>query len=766
MGGIQQSRTLQPGLFGFIRQRVYVQLFIALALGSGAAQLWPPPRELLVGDALLIALLLAALAVLWWVWYHGGLRLAHLPGYALLAAVGFAGASVAIALPLSATLRAEAGSTVVLYGEVVSLPKYQRGHLRFMLRATEVEKDRVRTPVNGQCYAYLRCDEPVELYLTDDVRLYAQLREIEPPRNRGQFDYRRYLLQRGTVLTAYAATPKMLRRLTQRPPPVWSALARLRVWLTGTLACGLPADYGELAISVVYGDKITDLPSEMEERFRRAGLTHILVASGTQVSLLIVLLALLCWKLPDDFTWRGLLINLGQFSVTLLVVLVYAAVTGLETSILRALVMGVLVMAGRLAYRQVDGLTALAQSGIILLIVNPLQLLAPGFQLSFGATFGLIYVAGIGFPLVALWRGWRRWVAQMLLTTGGAQLFVAPVLACHFQQLSCWGLFSNLVAIPLSFAMLITGAVASIGLVHVPLIGTLLRWALLAMAWLLDGIARVFSALPLSDLAVPHPPWWWLLTVYGLVLLAGEWVKCRQLLDPRLRALLRVAVPAAAMLPLACALHWLLVPAPGLVALNLPRCEAYIWRPYSGRTVLLLRSSGLDQQHNADAVVAALRYRGINRLHGIVWLDGDPGEDALPDYDAAAVALGCDVDPRWDLGWLPATRGSPAGARLALGSDELWIVWDARLDEAALPPASTSATEGVRQPTATVMTKAMFDTLSEDQRHALAERCGQLVVLTDTRDPGVGSLVSCAGEVSLRPGRFGTVVECWEAHGP
>jgi len=742
-----------------------VQLFIALALGSGAAQLWPPPRELLVGDALLIALSLAALAALWWVWYRGGLRLAHLPGYILLATVGYISAAVAIALPLSATLRQAAGETVVLYGEVASLPKYQRGHLRFMLRASEVERDRVRTPVSGQCYAYVRCDEPIDLYLTDEVRLYCQLREIEPPRNRGQFDYRRYLLQRGTVLTAYAATPKMLRRLSRRPPPVWSALARLRVWLTGTLASGLPADYGQLAISVVYGDKITDLPAAMEERFRRAGLTHILVASGTQVSLLIVLLALLCWKLPDDFTWRGLLINLGQFSVTLLVVLVYAAVTGLETSILRALVMGVLVMAGRLAYRQVDGLTALAQSGIILLIVNPLQLLAPGFQLSFGATFGLIYVAGIGFPLVAHFAGWRRWLAQMLLTTGGAQLFVAPVLASHFQQLSCWGLLSNLVAIPLSFAMLITGAVASIGLVHVPLLGTLLRWALLAMAWLLDGIARVFSALPLSDLAVPHPQWWWLLAVYGLVLLAGEWIKCRQLLAPRLRALLRVAVPALAVLPLAYALHWLLVPAPELAALNLPRCEAYIWRPYTGRTVLLLRSSGLGQQHNADAAAAALRWRGINRLHGIVWLDEDPGPGALPDYDAPAFAPGCEVDPRWDLGWLPAARGSPAGARLALGGDELWIIWDAGIHAAALAAAATAGGDNPR-PAIAVMRAATLDALSGEQRQAFAERGGQVIVLADSRETEPDSAANCTSEVSLRPQLAGIAVECWGARGP
>src|SRR5690606_14504733 len=107
----------------------------------------------------------------------------------------------------------------------------------------------------------------------------------------------------------------------------------------------MPPELGSLAVSVVYGDKITDLPDEMRERFRKAGLTHILVASGTQVSLLIVLLAFAFLRLRNDFTWRSVLLGLLQFCVSLAIVLIYAAVTGFETSIVRALSMGVLIMA-------------------------------------------------------------------------------------------------------------------------------------------------------------------------------------------------------------------------------------------------------------------------------------------------------------------------------------------------------------------------------------------------------------------------------------
>ncbi|MBN2082752.1 ComEC family competence protein [bacterium] len=673
-------------MFRFLRERVYVQVFIALALGSALGHVKPLPLELLLGDALLIGLVLLLLGLLWWHWHGRSDWWAALPGFLLITAIGMVNVSIALVLPLTAGLRAYDGETATLTGRVISIPKYQRGHLRFLLAAEHAELDGAARDVTGTCYVYLKAEEPVELYYSDRVELTAGISEVLPPKNRGQFDYRRYLLIRGTVLTAYSRSPEQLRRLNPAPP-LWAGLSRLRGWLTDGLAAGLPEDLGELAVSVVYGDKITDLPEEMEERFRRAGLTHILVASGTQVSLLIVLLALLCWRLPDDFTWRGLLLNLLQFAVTFGVVFIYAAVTGLETSILRALVMGVLVMAGRLAYRQVDGLTTLAQSGLILLVVSPLQLLAPGFQLSFIATFGLIYLAGVGFPLAAHLTGWRRWTAQTLITTGGAQLFVAPVLAAHFHQLSLWGLFSNLLAIPLSFALLAVGGLASLGLGSIPLIGPLITWVVWGLTWLLNGVATVFAALPGGNLAVPKPPWWAIAALYGAVFLAGEWLKLREPAGTATRRLVRLGVPALAGGLLIWLMAWLAVPAPELAVLNLPMSEGYIWRPYTGRSIAILRAKGLERQHNADTVQSALRVRGINRLSGIVWLD-EPAPEMLPDYPAPLYRPGDAVPEDWDLAWLGG-GDELCGARLALGESEAWVVWS-EFDDKSLAEAQAT----------------------------------------------------------------------------
>jgi competence protein ComEC len=681
-------------MFGCFRQRVYLHLFAVLALGIAAGYHWPLPTEMLAADRVLLALPVIGLLVLWWVWRDEPSPAAIVPGYIALLAVGYFAASLSIRLPQTAPLRHYAGTAPrVLIGRVVSTPKLRAGHLRFLMHVDQVVG--VKEPADGLCFAYVKCDAMPELGVGDRVRLWATLREQPPAANHGQFDFRRYLLMRGTTLTTYSPSADCLTRLTGRGPPAMWWVSRLQQRLTGNLAHGLPPDYGQLAISVVYGDKVTDLSEEMQERFRRAGLTHILVASGTQVSLLILLLVLLSWRLSTGFGWRAAVLRLVQFVLTLAAVILYAAVTGFETSIVRALVMGACILLGRLLRREADGMTALAQSALILLVVNPLTLFSPGFQLSFGATFGLIYVAGAGFPLVAgLARGLRA-LFQTLITTGGAQLFVAPILAVGFQQVSLWGLVSNLIAIPLSFVLLAVGGLASLGLGSLPLLGPALTAVTYALCWLLDHVAWLFARLPGSDLAVPPAPLWWVAAYYLLLLLVGEWTKVRRSLGTAGRVFAQVACGVLALVLIAGVLGWLLIPRPEFAALCLSGSEAYIWRPYTGGCILFVRSAGLARSHNAETVDSAVRWRGINRVDGVVWLDEPLSKNPFNFSARHSLSPGSAAPPAWDMAWI-IDGGRACGAELSLAPGMVQLLWDkpplAWLDAQAAGPGITPVT--------------------------------------------------------------------------
>ncbi|MEZ5338258.1 MAG: ComEC/Rec2 family competence protein [bacterium] len=663
-------------MFSFVIERVYLQVLLLFSLGIAlGGQLGMPAG--MPGLAFWPALvLLGCLLGLHWLWHASGNWLARLPAALALCLCGYLYCGIAVQQVTRAPLNAVAGEEdIACTATVRSLPKYQRGHLRFIAefsRAGELE----RSAGLGRCQIYLQCEPDYLLSPGDRFSFHGLLEEVENPRNRGQFNYRAYLLQRGTLLSCYIPSERFLRIEDDSGSQRLAWLTRLRGRLTASLTAGLPESRRDLAVSVVYGDKITDLDEELQERFRRAGLTHILVASGTQVSLLIVLMAMMLWRSPRGFDARGTWISLLQFLVTISVVAIYAGITGYETSIVRALCMGILLCAGRLFLRRVDGLSTLSQAGLILLLTQPLQLFTPGFQLSFLATFGLIYLMGILSPYAVGLNGWRRFLTDGLLTTGGAQLFVTPVLAASFHQFSLVGLLSNLLAVPLSLVLLVCGALSSFGLSALPGVGNLLNWLVGSIAGLLDGLAAFFAGLPFSSIAVPAPPGIVIAAFYLLVLLAGEWLRNRERISLRQLAVLQ---PACLLLGWICA-GWvagrLLLPSPELAVLRLERSFAvYHDNPVEGRC-LLASSYWLSRRHNADNLLSALKARGVNRLDRVYWIDDIPDDNPLQSLSPEQLLLESAEDAPFEL--LAGADGDTAGISCSLGSGSAAVLWDSQ----------------------------------------------------------------------------------------
>jgi hypothetical protein len=144
--------------------------------------------------------------------------------------------SLTLHTALAMPLRGVVADTDYLRGHVASIPKYQRGHWRFLL---DVDRARVSDQwqaAPGRVYAYLKAPPEAKLYFRERVTLRCTVKEEPPPPNRGQFNYRRYLLQRGTVLTAYAPSEYALNHLDDAPPQPWAALTDLRARLLSAVA--------------------------------------------------------------------------------------------------------------------------------------------------------------------------------------------------------------------------------------------------------------------------------------------------------------------------------------------------------------------------------------------------------------------------------------------------------------------------------------------------------------------------------------------------
>jgi competence protein ComEC len=249
----------------------------------------------------------------------------------------------------------------------------------------------------------------------------------------------------------------------------------------------LPASEADLLGSILLGTSVAKLSDDVKETYRKAGLIHLLVVSGTQVSILIgVCLGITrLFNLP---VWLGVVIT-TFFNVMLTIV------TGAGASILRAAIMGEITLVGLLFEREKESYTALALSAFVLLLIDPANLFDIGFQLSFAATWGLMYVA----PLLA------RHIGRVLSITLAPMLATAPLIAFYFSQISPGGIIANLLVLPWMEVLVIFGFLTTLlGFVFLPL-AQVLGATLWFLIFILNQIAEGIAGLPFASFYIRTP---------------------------------------------------------------------------------------------------------------------------------------------------------------------------------------------------------------------------------------------------------------------
>lgn len=260
----------------------------------------------------------------------------------------------------------------------------------------------------------------------------------------------------------------------------------------------LPRTHAGLLLGMTDGD--TELIDEATmDDFRTTGLAHLVAVSGYNVAVVLALVMLLGRVVFPRGRWLRVILAVP-------VLVFFAFLTGLEASVLRATVSAGVALAVVAGGRTADALRAAAFAFVALVLVSPEILFAPGFQLSFGATLGIIVW---GTPLSErLARAFpdsetrlARAISSGFGTTIAAQLAVAPLLAWHFGRIPGIGGFANLIAIPLGGTVMVGGMLTLSAASLVPFLG----WAPATMRLLLEAIlwsARAFSRIPAASLSM------------------------------------------------------------------------------------------------------------------------------------------------------------------------------------------------------------------------------------------------------------------------
>lgn len=432
---------------------------------------------------------------------------------------------------------------VVLQGAVAREPSITSRGSALLIEAQQIICAGKQVPVTGAVWVYLPARTRAEFQ--EVVEVIGKLRSSRAGRRAG-------------LPWIGLGDPRLLRRLGKRPEGLVEAAGRrMRSQVVAVLAPVMPGGYRELhanlLASLFFGTHGAELPRAIVDLFQRTGTMHILVVSGTQISLLFMLVYFPSfgahWRrrrmlqaqlqalggdtdIQPTTAWLPGLPRLlpapAVIAFAIVLMSLYALLTQGGKSVARAAVMSGLIGLS-LLLRQLsavadyhsldtDRYTLLAAAALGILAFEPAALFQPGFQLSFAAVWGLAFLAP---KLRALLPFISDFWAYLLVGPIAAQLATFPVAAWHFGAIPIIGFLSNLVAVPIA-ALLLWLGLAGFALGSLwRLAAWPLGWLCGQLCWLMVRSLTLFAQVPHGIISVGRFSWPVAVAYYLLLLVGG-----------------------------------------------------------------------------------------------------------------------------------------------------------------------------------------------------------------------------------------------------
>ena len=244
-------------------------------------------------------------------------------------------------------------------------------------------------------------------------------------------------------------------------------------------------------------------------------MAHIFAASGFHVSLLLGGVLGLTRTLEDKY----------RLAIGIVVLLAYMGLTGLQPSILRAVLMGIAVLFAMTVESKVRSLGALLLVATFLLLLNPLWIWNLSFQLSFVATLGLV----VSIPAITQQLDWLPpTIATIVAIPIAATIWTFPIASYYFSSLATYSIIVNILTTHLGSLIILGGMVsAGVGLI-VPVAGGAIASLLFYPTLLLVNLVRFFVNLPNSYQAAGNLNILQVLAIYGIIFGICWWKPLQQ----------------------------------------------------------------------------------------------------------------------------------------------------------------------------------------------------------------------------------------------
>lgn len=416
------------------------------------------------------------------------------------------------------------GKDLIVEGVVASIPDRRgtRTRFEFDVERMRYQATAIRSPGRVRLSWYQ--DAP-RMRAGESWRLTVRLKRPWGFMNPGGFDYEAWLFRQGIRATGYVRSESEFKKVDSQAPRY--GLLRWRQGLADALEWPLAERSRKGVLQALAIGERNGIEPEEWALMTRTGINHLVAISGLHIGLVataVFFLVRWLWVLPAVVVCAVPAVKPAAVAA-LLAAAVYAGLAGFAVPTVRALLMVGVVLGAIFLQRATPPSRSLALALLLVLIFDPMAVLAPGFWLSFGAVS--VILLGMTGRLATATRWWRWGRVQWVVFVG-----LTPLLLYLFKQAPLVAPLANLVAVPV-VSLLVVPCVLTALLVLAwwpAAAGALLWVADWALSWLWRYL-EFLAGLPYAQWSLPSAPAWaFLFAALGAVLLLaprgwpGRWL--------------------------------------------------------------------------------------------------------------------------------------------------------------------------------------------------------------------------------------------------
>ena len=333
-----------------------------------------------------------------------------------------------------------------------------------------------------------------KLLYGDKIIITSGLDTIQAPVNPYAFNFKRYLKYKQIYFQTYIRSDQWQLISTENSKGVKFLANKIRVYLIELLKENkFESEYLGVASAILLGyDQILD--PETRDEFANAGAMHVLCVSGLHVGIIYLIFASLF-----SFLKRYKKGDLLKGILLLLVIWLYAFITGLSPSVLRASCMLSFIIIGESMNRKASVYNSLAASAFLLLLINPLMLMEVGFQLSYTAVLGIVSIYPILRKRFYVRNKILQKIRDILIVSLAAQLGTFPLAIYYFHQFPLYFLLTNLLVVSFAGIIIYVGFIF-FALSAVPYLNLVLAFVLKQCIRFMNLYVEFIESLPYSSI--------------------------------------------------------------------------------------------------------------------------------------------------------------------------------------------------------------------------------------------------------------------------